>query len=137
MRPALPVTRSLTAGDCTGATGIQPWPRPSAGIRAVRSPVLSSLRQLSEGGSVVADLTQDQGMVREREKPPDIEALVAELRAKVEERRRSGAYPPGLEDDLAAHFRRIVGTRHERQRNDLRAPLQRIHEALPLDSTRI
>ena len=42
---------------------------------------------------------------------PDVDALVAELRARVEQRRRQGVYPPGLEDDLDQHFRRIAGHR--------------------------
>ena len=40
--------------------------------------------------------------------PPDIAELLDELRATVEERRADGSYPPGLEEDLEAHFRRIV-----------------------------
>ena len=42
------------------------------------------------------------------ESPPDVDSLVQELRRTVEERRAAGEYPPGLEDDLEAHFRRIV-----------------------------
>ena len=33
------------------------------------------------------------------------------LRARVEERRRAGEYPPGLEQELDAHFQRIVSLR--------------------------
>jgi len=40
--------------------------------------------------------------------PPEIDALIDEIRRRVAERRRSGFYPEGLEDDLDAHFRRIV-----------------------------
>ncbi len=69
---------------------------------------------------------------------PDIDALLAELRAKVEERRRAGQYPPGLEDDLAAHFRRLLARRLEPPRPvDLRGPLGQIEEALPLRRDRI
>ena len=39
---------------------------------------------------------------------PNIDALVAELKARVEERRRQGLYPEGLEDDLHEHQRRIA-----------------------------
>ena len=39
---------------------------------------------------------------------PSTEELLAQLRARVEERRRRGDYPPGLEQDLESHFRRIV-----------------------------
>ncbi|HET6794992.1 MAG TPA: methyltransferase domain-containing protein [Acidimicrobiales bacterium] len=41
----------------------------------------------------------------------DVDALVEQLRLTVEERRRQGRYPIGLEDDLEAHFRRIVSHR--------------------------
>jgi SAM-dependent methyltransferase len=37
--------------------------------------------------------------------------LVEELRRRVDERRRAGAYPVGLEEDLDSHFRRIVAQR--------------------------
>jgi len=40
--------------------------------------------------------------------PPAIDAIIDEIRNRVAERRRSGFYPEGLEDDLDAHFRRIV-----------------------------
>ncbi len=42
--------------------------------------------------------------------PPvfDVEALVDQLRARVEQRRSEGAYPDGLEADLDAHFQRIA-----------------------------
>src|SRR5437764_2018126 len=42
---------------------------------------------------------------------PDVDALVAELRARVEQRRQLGVYPPGLEDELDQHFRRIAAHR--------------------------
>ncbi|MGH9005885.1 MAG: hypothetical protein ACRDYV_22390, partial [Acidimicrobiia bacterium] len=74
----------------------------------------------------------------DQEPRPDVDALVAELRAKVEERRRAGQYPPGLEDDLAAHFRRLLARRLEPPRPvDLRGPLQRVEEALALRRDRI
>ncbi len=41
----------------------------------------------------------------------DLAALVDELQARVEERRRRGQYPPNLEADLDAHFQRIVTQR--------------------------
>ena len=40
--------------------------------------------------------------------PPELDALIDEIRRRVADRRRSGFYPEGLEDDLDAHFRRIV-----------------------------
>lgn len=49
----------------------------------------------------------------EHDQPPSerVDELIGQLRARVEERRRQGAYPPGLEDDLDAHFRRIAAHR--------------------------
>jgi O-antigen chain-terminating methyltransferase len=42
---------------------------------------------------------------------PDLDALVAELRARVEQRRRDGLYPGDLEETLDEHFDRLVGSR--------------------------
>src|SRR3954469_7737396 len=42
---------------------------------------------------------------------PDVDALVAQLKANVEERRQQGVYPPGLEDELDQHFKRIAAHR--------------------------
>ncbi|HZQ78259.1 MAG TPA: class I SAM-dependent methyltransferase [Acidimicrobiia bacterium] len=68
----------------------------------------------------------------------DIDALVAELRERVEERRRRGAYPPGLETDLADHFRRVLLERAEPwEPPDLQGPLAALQGALPLDRSRI
>lgn len=69
---------------------------------------------------------------------PDVDALVAQLQAKVEERRRSGFYPPGLEEDMALHTRRML--QHHARTNpepDLRAHLQEVDAALPFDAGRI
>jgi len=69
---------------------------------------------------------------------PDIDALVASLRARVEERRRAGSYPPGLEEDLASRFRRLFSQRAlSLSALDLRGPLRRIEAALPLRRDRI
>jgi O-antigen chain-terminating methyltransferase len=69
---------------------------------------------------------------------PDVDALVADLRTKVEQRRRAGEYPPGLEEDLASHFRRLLSRRSEAPRPvDLRGPMTRVEEALPLRADRI
>jgi SAM-dependent methyltransferase len=69
---------------------------------------------------------------------PDVDELVAELRERVEERRRAGAYPPGLEEDLAEHFRRILRQRMvERAPLDFAGPVQAAAEALPLQAARI
>jgi len=45
------------------------------------------------------------------ESQPDLEQLLATLRDRVERRRLDGAYPPGLEADLDAHFERLTGGR--------------------------
>jgi SAM-dependent methyltransferase len=42
---------------------------------------------------------------------PDVESLVARLRERVEQRRRDGGYPVGLEAGLDAHFQRIAAHR--------------------------
>ncbi|MDQ3108156.1 MAG: hypothetical protein M3Q68_10180, partial [Actinomycetota bacterium] len=43
------------------------------------------------------------------EAPQDsVDELIAQLRARVAEREKAGEYPPGLEDDLDAHFDRIA-----------------------------
>ncbi len=69
---------------------------------------------------------------------PNVDEIVAQLRARVAERRRSGAYPRGLEDDLADHFRRILRHRVEpHEPPDLRHPLQAVQKALPLEAARI
>jgi hypothetical protein len=64
--------------------------------------------------------------------------LVEQLRARVEERRRSGYYPPGLEEDLTTHARRMLH-HHTRVRPnpDLQARLQEVAAALPFDAGRI
>jgi len=69
---------------------------------------------------------------------PDVDTLVAQLRARVEERRQRGAYPAGLEDDLADHFRRVLLERAEPWvAPDLQGPLQELQRSLPLSQARI
>lgn len=69
---------------------------------------------------------------------PDVDTLVAELQAKVKERRRNGTYPPGLEEDLAIHFEVMLNRGMRAPRPvDIHGPLGRIAEALPLESSRI
>lgn len=64
---------------------------------------------------------------------------MAELQSRVAERRRSGAYPPGLEAELDAHFQRI----QERRSGplsaaiDLRTPLQEVGQSLPFSAAAI
>jgi SAM-dependent methyltransferase len=40
---------------------------------------------------------------------PDLDELLATLRARVEKRRHDGVYPPGLEDELDRHFAHLAG----------------------------
>lgn len=53
----------------------------------------------------------------------DIEGLIRELRARVEERRAGGEYPDGLERDLDRHFREVVA-------RGVHDPVRRFHTAL-------
>ncbi|HZQ78273.1 MAG TPA: hypothetical protein VFE55_13145 [Acidimicrobiia bacterium] len=69
---------------------------------------------------------------------PDIDSLVAELRARVEARRAAGEYPPGLEESLEARFRHLLRHRITPARPfDVRAQLARMAAALPLQRARI
>jgi hypothetical protein len=43
-------------------------------------------------------------------KAPDVDALVAELRERIEQRRAAGEYPPGVEE-LGRYFRKILAHR--------------------------
>ena len=58
--------------------------------------------------------------------PPAIDDLIAQVRARVAERRKKGFYPEGLEEDLDAHFRRIVTHRRGAQAEKVRASLQEL-----------
>lgn len=58
--------------------------------------------------------------------PIDREELLETLRRRVEERRRTGAYPPGLEADLETHFRRVVTTSVGRDRSGFQAKMDRL-----------
>jgi hypothetical protein len=72
------------------------------------------------------------------ESSPDVDALVAQLQAKVEERRRSGFYPPGLEEDMATHARRMLHHHTKvRPEPDLHAHLREVEAAFPFDAGRI
>jgi hypothetical protein len=69
---------------------------------------------------------------------PDVDALVAQLRARVEERRRQGDYPEGLEDRLSDQARLMLHRRvHFTRPVDLTGPLARLQDALPLSRQRI
>jgi SAM-dependent methyltransferase len=67
--------------------------------------------------------------------PTSVDALVEQLRARVEERRRDGAYPPGLEEDLDAHFRHVVASR--RGVLSLREHLEALRESSAFAAERI
>ncbi|MEW6471850.1 MAG: methionine biosynthesis protein MetW [Actinomycetota bacterium] len=83
-------------------------------------------------------MDESDEVVVNTESPPDIDELVALLRARVEARRRSGAYPPDLEEQMTAHFRRILTLRREAHSlPDLRQPITRSGQALPLRASRI
>jgi SAM-dependent methyltransferase len=43
--------------------------------------------------------------------PVDLDTVIAELKARIEERRRAGDYPEDLEETLDEHFDRLVGVR--------------------------
>lgn len=51
----------------------------------------------------------------------DLDEVIARMQERVAERRRSGAYPEGLESDLEEHFRRIVAHRASPDFTDVRA----------------
>ena len=68
---------------------------------------------------------------------PDVDALVEQLRITVEQRRADGQYPAGLEDDLEAHFRRIVSHRLVPDTSALDAALDRLASLPGLSRSRI
>jgi SAM-dependent methyltransferase len=55
--------------------------------------------------------------------PSAIDPLIDELRHRVAERRKAGFYPEGLEDELDAHFKRIVTHRRATDVMSLRSSL--------------
>ena len=69
--------------------------------------------------------------------PPDVADLLEQLRARVEERRRAGAYPPGLEHDLDVHFRHIVEHRPVRDLDSLHKAMAAFEERLTFDTAQI
>ena len=68
---------------------------------------------------------------------PHLDDVIAQLRARVEERRRSGAYPDGLERDLEEHFRRIVAHRASPDFTDVRARVAALEERSRFSAERI
>ena len=68
---------------------------------------------------------------------PAASDLLGRLRARVEERRASGAYPPGLEHDLDVHFRHIVEHRPVRNLDALHKAMATFEEGLRFDAAMI
>jgi hypothetical protein len=64
---------------------------------------------------------------------PVVNDLLERLRARVEERRASGAYPPGLEHDLDVHFRHIVEHRPVRNLDALHKAMATFEDGLRFD----
>lgn len=60
---------------------------------------------------------------------PDLDALLVELRERVERRRQEGVYPEGLEETLDEHFERLMGSRpapSPARYDEIRAALYRL-----------
>jgi SAM-dependent methyltransferase len=66
---------------------------------------------------------------------PSVDALIAALRERVEQRRQDGSYPPGLEQDLDAHFRQVRAAR--RGALSLREHLDALRESSAFSAERI
>jgi hypothetical protein len=64
---------------------------------------------------------------------PVVSDLLERLRARVEERRASGAYPSGLEHDLDVHFRHIVEHRPVRNLDALHKAMATFEDGLRFD----
>lgn len=60
-------------------------------------------------------------------KTPDLQAILDELKARVEAKRRAGFYPADLEDRLSIHFRRIASQRNSSVR-EARAAVKALSE---------
>lgn len=74
----------------------------------------------------------------EESQQPKVDDLVAQLRARVEARREAGAYPPGLEDDMSAHFQRILQLRRgSRPIPEAAGPVHAAGQALPIKAAKI
>lgn len=67
---------------------------------------------------------------------PDIDALLTEIRAKVESRRQSGFYPEDLEEHLSQHFRRVVNFR-ARDLSNARKKLDEVRSRASFEAARI
>lgn len=66
-----------------------------------------------------------------------VEELLAELRRRVDRDRRQSRYPPGLEEDLDAHFRRIVSHHRPADPSSIDSSLDRLAHLEGLSPQRI
>lgn len=66
----------------------------------------------------------------------DLEDLLTQLKLRVEERTKSGFYPPGLDQEMAAHFRRISAQRNSAVR-EARAALAELVDKMHFDQRSI
>jgi len=64
---------------------------------------------------------------------PNVDELVEKLRARIEERRSSGEYPVGLEEDLNSHFQRILASRLKPELEPLRKRIEAVIDSLQFD----
>lgn len=69
----------------------------------------------------------------ESDETPVVSDVLERLRARVEERRASGAYPAGLEHDLDVHFRHIVEHRPVRNLDALHKAMATFEDGLRFD----
>lgn len=76
-------------------------------------------------------------MAEEPVASPDLDEVVARLQARVAERRRSGVYPPGLEEGLEEHFRRIGAHRAAVDPAGLQARLAALDATARFDAAQI
>lgn len=78
-------------------------------------------------------------MTDEAETAPtvDASALVEQLRARVEQRKRDGMYPAELVEDLEGHFRRVTSNRAGPDVHSVQVLIDRLHHAANFSTTRI
>ncbi len=67
----------------------------------------------------------------------DVDRLLTQIRDRVQQRRSSGDYPPGLEDDMENHFRRIVSHRASLPSSSLQADVDAIDSHMAFGRSRI
>lgn len=78
-------------------------------------------------------------MTDEAETPPtvDTSALVEQLRARVEQRKRDGVYPAELVEDLEGHFRRVTSNRAGPDVHTVQVLIDQLQHAAHFSTTRI